>query len=473
MIKKIAPAVVLCYNNVTMVDTWCLMKGRNVRVKKLIALVLCMVTVVSLVGCNTAAPKPQGPEVVEKKDFSRYAGIVEDPKTWYENFMALPIANENMTTDELRRLCVEAFKANLSFPWTPNATISYSYTLLSNPYEVSLPVGLAYSGLCYAATCPNGSRGNIWKVLNYYDLETGVVDIEAMGDTDTVVSNMTSACAYGALQAWNRVSNSHGLDSMGTYNQYDSNIVPVGPYTYMVLDYNCTWNSRTSSNEVIAVNGEEVMYESLAQMLPADGLYSASSYHVIMCSEKPVVVRDDEGNIDPKRSTVLVCEQENMGTHSNFLNYIQPNGAIMRPLGTVDRKYTFRELINRGYVPFTLKEFIGEDPVEPGEAWIGNETERLENGADLTAEEIFSRSVCGNYNPCTITVKVKSPDGTELVSYAPMLNSTPTRMSAFLTGCLYADRIAPYANGSNTIHIYVRLANGELIEAFHTTLKMA
>ena len=32
--------------------------------------------------------------------------------------------------------------------------------------------------------------------------------------------------------------------------------------------------------------------------------------------------------------------------------------------------------------------------------------------------------------------------------------------------------LKPYANGSNTIHIYARLSNGELLEAFQTVLKV-
>jgi hypothetical protein len=35
------------------------------------------------------------------------------------------------------------------------------------------------------------------------------------------------------------------------------------------------------------------------------------------------------------------------------------------------------------------------------------------------------------------------------------------------------ERMEPYANGKTTIHIYARLANGELKEAFHTILKIA
>ena len=31
-------------------------------------------------------------------------------------------------------------------------------------------------------------------------------------------------------------------------------------------------------------------------------------------------------------------------------------------------------------IPFTIKEFVGEDPVEDGEAWVGDQTSGMENG---------------------------------------------------------------------------------------------
>ena len=443
--------------------------------KKLIALILSILIVFSMVACgNTEAPPETtelGPEVVEKKDYSRYANIVADPKTWYEEFMALPIANENMTTDELRQLCVDAFKANLSFHWTPNKEISYTYELLDRYSDVVLPVGIAYSGLFYATGIPNTSRGNIFKMLNYYDHETGVVDIEAMGNIDIIISNLSSACAAGAQQAWNRVSGTHGIKNMGSYCMYNANIVPVGPYTYQQADYNYKFSSRTASNEIIAKNGNEVMYESLALMLPADGLYSSSSWHVMMCSSVPVVVRQPNGQINPFESYMLVCEQGAGGTKNDSYNQDQPNGVAIRMLGTIDKKYTFNDLISKGYIPFTLKEFIGEEPVEPGEAWIGKNEKKTET-TDLSVEQLQSYTAYTNYALCTIKIKVKSPDGTDLVSYAPMVNSSFTSYNYPLMGLIYTDRVAPYANGKNTLHIYVQLANGELIEAFTTVLKM-
>ena len=150
--------------------------------KRLVALLLTLVLVLGMFGCGTTqepAETELGPEVVTKKDYSMWAGIVNDPKTWYDELMAPPIANADMSTDELRQLCVDAFKVNLSFTWTPNEDIAYTYELLDK-------------------------------------------------------------------------------------------------------------------------------YTSV--MLPADGLYSSSSWHVMMCSEAPKVVRDAKGKIDPYMSTMLIVE---------------------------------------------------------------------------------------------------------------------------------------------------------------------
>ena len=444
------------------------------------ALLLTLTTVFSMAACGekqegtptAAAPVP---ETTEAKDYSTFAGIVADPKGWYEDFMALPIANDQMTEQELRQLCVDAFKANLSFEWTPNAPIQYTFELLDRYSDVYLPTGIAYSGLMYATGVTNTSRGNIWKALDYYDVETGVLDVEAMGDLDNIIGTLSSACAAGVIMAYNRVSDNHGLKGMSSFNKEDANIVPVGPYTYGPHTYNYNFGSRTASNEIIAANGNEVMYESLALMLPADGLYSSSSWHVMMCSQDPVVVRKADGKIDPFQSYMLICEQGATGTKGDSLNYNQSNGVAMRPLGTIDKQYTFADLISKGYIPFTLKEFLGEEPVEEGKAWVGKLTEELENGADIDVQTLFSKNLCSNYALCTMQVQVKAPDGTVLVSYKPPINSAHKAyytMEYPLAGLLQQERVAPYADGKNTIHIYAQLANGEKLEAYSTVLKM-
>ena len=437
--------------------------------KKVIALLLSIMIVFSLFAC-TATKNPGetelGPEVIEKKDYSQYAGIVIDTKTWYDEFMALPIANENMTEQELRQLCVDAFRLNMTIPWTPNKQIVYTYELLDRYKDVSLPIGMAYSGLCYATGIKDATCGNAWKMLPYYDVQTGVLDVEAIGDAN-ILNIISSACSYGAQQGWNRVSNSHGLTAMGSYCKEKSNIVPVGTYTYEPYMYNYKFSSRTASNEIIAANGDKVMYESLAQMKMADGVYSSSAWHVMMCSQDPVVVRFPDGSVNPLESYVYVHEQG--GAHPETQ---QSNGKMLRPLGTIDNKYTFEKLLSSGYIPFTLKEFTGEDPVEPGKAWVGTETAPMENGEDITADSLSNKKLCANYNLCNIKVEVKAPDGTVLVSYYPQFMTAPQTFSVSLMGYLQTERVQPYANGKNTIHFYAQLSNGELLEAFNTLLKM-
>ena len=435
--------------------------------KRVIAFILCVLTVFSLFACGKDASST--PEPSETKDYSEFAGIVADPKTWVENFESLPIANENMTTDELRQLACDAFKANLTFQWTPNAPVNYTYELLDNYTDVYLPTGKAYSGFCYATGIDGATSGTIYKVLPYYDKETGVLDVEAMGES--LLNAITSACSGGAMQGWNRVSNSHGLSGMGSYSQYNSNVVPVGPYTYEIIDYKSKFNSRTSTKEIIEKNGVQTMFESYACMLPADGLYSASAWHVMMCCSKAEVVRNADGTINGDASYIYLHEQGAKGTNrADEYTQTQENGVSIQVMGTVDRKVTFQHLLDKGYIPFTLKEFLGEDPIEAGKAWIGTETAPVENGTAMTLSEIARKSAFGNYVPCYLEIVVKTQDGTDLVRYNPGLSTMPWDYEVPLMELIDFDRLSPYANGKNTIHIYMQLANGEYLEAFNTVL---
>ena len=432
--------------------------------KRMTSLLLTALLLLSLVGCNGEKPAEAPiPTTEPKKDYSAYAGIVEDTKTWYDELMAMPIANGNMTEEELRQLAADAFRINLSFTWTPTKSIEYEFTLLERTTAVSIPVGQAYAGMFYNN---NNARGNIWKVLQYYDPETGAMDMDELGSNYFMV--LSSACSYGFMQAWNRVSNSHGLNGMESYNAGYSNIVTVGPYTYLPHEHSFAHGDGTP--RIIEKNGQQVMLESYAAMKVADGLYTSSSYHVTMCASQPVVVRWSSGKIDPEQSYVLIHEQRN-NSGAKF-EHKQGNGVTMRALGTVSTKYTFKDLLDKGYVPFTCKEFLGEDPIEPGEAWIGTKEKKLENSADLTAAEIFSNQVWGNYNVCTLDIQVKDPSGQVLLSHKPAPTTTPEGFSmAFGSEAAELD-LVPYANGTNTIHVYARLSNGQLLEAFQTVLKV-
>lgn len=434
--------------------------------KKLIALLLALLTVFSLFGCGAKEAEPTA-AVEQKRDYSAFANIVADPKTWYDELMALPIANENMTEDELRQLCVDAMRANLTFVWTPTMDINYSFTLLERTSEVSLPARkMAYSGMFY---CNNNARGNVWKALQYYDIETGAMDIEAMGGQ--LLGVLSSACARGCEWGWARVANSTGLETMTSYNQYNSNIALVGSYKYGIGKY--SFGSGSGTKDIIKDNGESVILDSYAVMKPADGVYSSSSYHVMMVASAPVIVKDKDGNIDPKESYVLVLEQDAVGSKTDKQDTLQSNGVTLRGLGGVDNKYTFQDLLDKGYLPFTIKELIGQEPVEAGEAYIGQQNQPLENGTDMVLHDVLAKTLFANYAICTVETQIKNPDGEVLAKQRYDHQTTPFTFHASIASGDFEEVAAPYANGKNTVHVYVRMANGELIEAFTTLLKVS
>ena len=435
--------------------------------KKILCLLLCLCSLFSLLGCGKDGASGDATlPTEEKRDYSEFAGIVADPKGWYDQLMALPIASPDMTEDELRQLCVDAFKMHASFQWTPTTDIKYSFTLLDKPSDISLPTGIAYAGMCY---CSGGENGNIWKALEFYDLETGAMDIEAMGGQ--MIGMFTSACARAVEWAYARVSNSHGLEGMASFNQHMSNISLVGPYNYTIGKY--SFSAGPGTKDIIQDNGEDVILQSYAAMKLADGVYSSSSFHVMMCSANPEVVYLPDGSIDADASYVLVCEQNAVGSKSDTKDSLQSNGVTLRTLGSIDNKYTFRQLLDKGYVPFTVKELIGEDPVEAGDAWVGHQEKRIENGTDIDVQTLFTNKLCTNYAICTVEFQVKNADGEVLYTHNPYVNTLPYTYEVPLNSNMITEEMKALANGTNTIHIYTRLATGELKEAINTVLKLA
>ncbi len=151
---------------------------------------------------------------------------------------------------------------------------------------------------------------------------------------------------------------------------------------------------------------------------------------------------------------------------------VQSNGVALRPLGTIDRKVTFKELLDKGYIPFTVKEFIGEDPVEEGKAWLGTKISETPNGEPVTLSDLANKQVHANYSIPCIYIKVKDPAGNELLSYNPCLRTSPKSASYMISlkEAIDAEKLTPFADGKNTVHVYAQLANGEFLEAFNTLL---
>ena len=109
-----------------------------------------------------------------------------------ESIDALGIAKEQMTAKELRELCLNYFKLQLSFLWTPSESVECypngSPSLYGKYMQQfagqetadfdtntgkALLEGTIYGGIPYQ----NVSTGNIYRWMEYYDESTGVMDL--------------------------------------------------------------------------------------------------------------------------------------------------------------------------------------------------------------------------------------------------------------------------------------------------------
>ncbi len=377
---------------------------------------------------------------------------VANPMT-FEEFNSLPIANENMTEDERRALVINYMRYQNSFAWTPSEKLSYH----NKDYFVMLAPGTVYGGCPYRTQ----TKGSIYNILNYYDDRNGMVDTAKMSsmkqDWIVVICNVCSTSPYWA---WGRVSNSVKGSYTYTFIPYN-NYITVGPY-YMDPAINDTDNGlkKIGSDNICKENGEQIMYQSYAAMKPADGLVwvynDGSGGHAIMNSSIPNVVKNDDGTINGRRSTITFLDQALW-----FTSYPQENGITKKTFGNVDETYTFEKLYNLGALPFTIPELVGTEPIEKGEASVTYQEE------SVTVDMLTKMDVKTNYPISYNQIVIKDKKGKELYkNWTYSANFNIYTLRAVTSAALDLDELKALAGNGNTVEISTRISTGEVITVY-------
>ena len=305
-----------------------------------------------------------------------------------ERLDAIPIANNSMTSDELRQIVVDYLKLSVSFQWVCDRYLAFSDKPAQTFYK-----GKLYGGIPYI----NTASGNLYRWLLYYNEETGVMDTTHLAEIPRLFG---TACSGTAGWALHRVVNSAEISWTHSMNVIHG-FVPVGPYRYDYSKPIC-WTKnpdgkRTlhySCKKICKANGEQIMFESYAMALPADCF--SSNGHVRLAGEKPVVVRNEDGTIDGEKSTVTLIEQ-GLYTVDSYHKRKTEDGTDYLIRGCDGKAFTFLELFNAGYLVHTFREFLGLDPVEDGkaefiqkEAEEGAEPEPLMLEANYPSSDVFT-----------------------------------------------------------------------------------
>ena len=406
--------------------------------KKLFSILIILLL---LTGCGGST---------DTTDTAQVAAAVTTPMTW-EQIDAIPVATSDMTEAELRQICVDFFRLQLTFQWTPKADFEYSIVTYQKPREFTS--GTVYAGLPYQG---NFNSGSLYTAMLYYDPETGILDNTSMTGQE-FSQTFGNHCTSSPYWAWSRVVNSWSrytnICLTETYG-----FLPVGDYSYTTIQ----WTEYENTKMVCEAHGEQKMYACYALLQPADGIFMFRSLggnsHCRMVSSHAVVVRNADGTINGEESYILFMDQG-----SGLKDYTAQDGSTVQLQGKVDQKATFAELYKSTYLPYTFAEFTGADPVEPGEATISL-------ADNIPVSQLVNGELVCNYPIAYIEAQAIDAQGKTVYENTTMAGALDVRQW-FLGKLLPISELKELVNTGNLhLTIRVRISNGQLITAYNGTI---
>ena len=160
--------------------------------KKLITGILAACILLSLCACGSQEPQPTEPAY----NFS-YPEI--NQKLTWDAINAFPVKSENMTEEEMRDLCVDFFRFTKTALWIPDE--NWNFVKTNDGKTDDMYQGTVYGGLPYIPV----ASGSIYRLMDYIDEETGIVDMTEPMANPKLFGNQ---CSIGAYWGWSRVINS-------------------------------------------------------------------------------------------------------------------------------------------------------------------------------------------------------------------------------------------------------------------------
>ena len=385
--------------------------------KVLIFVLVCLLAAACLIACGntqdaeeTPATEPYVPTYV-----SDYVSTGNHPKlegqlTW-DNINAFPIKTSTMTIDEARSLCVDFFRFSKTALWIADD----DYTVYNSNGDVARTVdkGTVYGGLPYVGT----ASGNVYRTMDYMDPKTGVVNVKALGENPMMFGNQ---CSIAAWWGWARVINS--AQYQWSYEPVVAKgFVKLGPHYYDPELKKFTTSYGT--DECCLENGLNTMCESYAELKKGDGVfYMTTAGHIVMISEDAHVVRNADGSINPMQSYVIVLDQT--GTWTQGTNEFGENYTYE---ANVDERWSFMTLFEGYYMPFTYKEFTGEDPIEDTVITYTH------TGDTITRDQLYESQVDCNYSLADAYASIYDSKGNEVLKVATRAHKANVKTLKFVT----------------------------------------
>ncbi len=267
--------------------------------------------------------------------------------------------------------------------WTPAEDIVYY--VHSGKDKVTLNAGTVYRGIPYT-----GGEGTVETLLKYaVKSENGVYTVSGLTGGHLTSANANGRpivgtdCSGAAVHALSQVSNSFVYGpTKGMTEQHG--YIPVGDYvTTSGAEHSDTW-------QLCMKNGVQTMAEAYSHLAPADGLvhYQNGAGHAMIVSEVHVE-RDADGRILVGKSYVKTVHQTSGYVRKSTQEFDERVNGYVRVIWGIDSKFSFSELFNTGYFPYTVLELI--DPSVPTpEAFTVRDSVETPSYADLFGGRLLS-----------------------------------------------------------------------------------
>jgi len=378
--------------------------------KRIIALILITITILSLTGCGYTVAKP-----MEYPDYT---------------FDSTPDAMQ------LRTTAVKATRDLLTIRWFIKKNMEYKHS--PNKRALLYEGEKTYAGLLYTK-----ASSGLFQFLEYYNYETGC--LEYPGTADDLKLELGSACADSLLWSISTVCNSISGGFYPVMMVPANGFIPVGNYT---IPENIASFHEMPSYAIIKNTPTAVMLDAYSKTLPADLLVSNKGDHAMMVVAEPTVVYLSSGSIDPDNSYLLIQDQWSSGDE------VEMDGEKVKLTGRLDLKFTFKELLEKKYIPLTVAEFTGEKAYEKAQITVSNP-----DCTNLT--ELAAVTVDANYPFTVMNILCIDSKGNETVLCRKLFKGSDTNGPArsFKVSELKPDQLSP-ATGS-VVKLEVVLSTGE------------
>ena len=428
-----------------------------------LSVLLVAVMALTLVACGEKDAAPTAPKLEKKDPVSMYKAegfeksTLKNQVSWEginqfkstKDIATLYQTDPDAAIAEARQVAIDFFNYAKTATWIPADNWEFTHHDDGTGDDI-MNGGQVYGGLPYVGLASSA----IYRIMDFIDEETGVVDIYSAGGKDHERQKMFgNQCANGAYQGWSRFINSakySGTPRMTLTN----NFIPVGDYKYPTAT-TTSWTEGYNTKAVCSENGEQVIFASYAKMIKADGFVNfTTAGHVMMLVETPVVVADGD-KIDGNASYCIITDQ-----HVKFETYQHPDGGDnCQAANYINRKMTFKQLFDSGYLPFTYMEWLKTDPIEMPEVKYSH------SGDSITLNKLFNTKVTCNYHIYDIYAEIYDAAGNQVIKTMTHNAGASEYTLKFLKtgiGCYtWGDLESLKAGGEYTVKVYAQLGTGE------------